>query len=222
MRTPARLMEVSFAALAIIALLVCSAVRPAWAGTAWDETANGDLSNNGLSPTSVNMAGGDNIVSGLTGNPGTGVDRDYFTFTVPAGTALTALRLLGNTSVNGAVSFIAIQAGPQVTVTPTGGGVEQLLGLGHYGNDQIGTDLLPSIVLGGYTGSLRAGVYSIWVQDTGGPASYGFDFVLTSTPGATTDGPMPIWALVALAGALFAGVWRRQRLTRPVPLRVTP
>ncbi len=188
---------------------------PAAAATVWDEALNGDLSNNGLSPTPVAMASGHNVVLGTTGNQGAGVDRDYFTFTVPAGNALTSLTLLPNTSVSGAVSFIAIQPGPQLTVTPTGGGVEKLIALGHYGNDQIGTDLLPSIAVGTYPGSLAAGTYSVWVQDTGGIATYGFDFVLTPLPAAAaptgTDGPVPPWAAGALAAALSAVAWRRLR-----------
>ena len=206
-------------ASAIAVALSSVAAPPASAGTVWDEAIQGDLSNNGLAPTAIPVAGGSNVVLGVTGNPGTGVDRDYFTFTVPAGTALTAINLLPNTSVSGAVSFIAIQPGPQLTVTPTGGGVEKLIALGHYGNDQVGTNLLPSIGLAGYTASLSPGVYSIWVQDTGGTASYGFEFVLTPTAAvetpSTTDGPTPIWAVGALAATLTAGSWRRLRRQRP-------
>jgi hypothetical protein len=56
-----------------------------------------------------------------------------------------------------------------------------LIGFAHYSNDQIGTDMLPSIIFG-FTGALSSGTYSLWVQDTGGPASYGFDFGVTAVP----------------------------------------
>jgi hypothetical protein len=151
----------------------------AHAATVWDEAANGDLSNDGLAPTPLVAGVGSNVILGATGNSGQGVDRDYFKFTVPAGAALTQIILLPNTSVSGSVSFIGMQPGPELTVTPSGGGVERLLALGHYGNDQTGTDLLPAIKIGS-PGPLPSGTYSVWIQDTGGPASYGFDFVMTS------------------------------------------
>jgi hypothetical protein len=127
------------------------------------------------------VSAGSNIILGSTGDSGAGVDRDYFSITVPTGMELTSILLLSNTSVSGSVSFIGIQAGPQVTVSPTGAGAENLIGLGHYGNDQVGTDLLPAIALS-FTGSLHSGTYSFWVQETGGPAAYGFDAAITPVP----------------------------------------
>jgi hypothetical protein len=85
-----------------------------------------------------------------------------------------------DTNVSGGVSFIAIQPGPDLTVTHSGVGAELLIAEGHYGNDLRGTDLLPAIALGPVP--LPSGRYAIWVQDTGGPATYGFDFVITQVP----------------------------------------
>jgi hypothetical protein len=185
-------------------------VRTAHAATAWNEASNGDLSNDGLSPTAVVVHPGSNVVIGTTGNSGQGVDRDYFKFTVPPGSTLSAINLLPNTSVSGSVSFIGIQPGPQLTVTPTGGGADQLVAQGHYGNDQIGTNLLPGIKLGP-PGPLPAGTYSIWVQDTGGAASYGFDFVL-STPAAAPS--LSGWGLAFLGALLGLISWLK--ITRSV------
>lgn len=65
----------------------------------------------------------------------------------------------------------------------------------HYGNDMIGTDLLPTLVFSSES-VLPGGDYSLWVQETGGPVSYGFDFVISSV----TPIPEPdIYALL-LAG----------------------
>lgn len=173
----------------------------AHAATVWDETAPGygDLANEGAAPTLVTMIAGSNVVKGHTGNSGDGVDRDYFKFTVPPGAKLTSIMLLGNTSVSGGVSFIGIQSGPQVTVTPSGGGVENLIALGHYGNDQIGTDLLPAIKIG-MPVELSSGTYSVWVQDTGGPASYGFDFLIT---GGVSVPTLPEWGMFLMAMLLM-------------------
>lgn len=187
--------------LAISALSM--GVRTAHAATVWDEAPNGDLSNDGLSPTPLVVHSGSNLVLGLTGSGAQGVDRDYFKLTVPVGSKLTAIRLLPSTSVSGGVSFIGMQAGPQLTVTPSGGGAEQLVAQGHYGNDQIDTDLLPNIKLGP-PGPLPSGTYSVWVQDTGGPASYGFDFVI-STPASAPS--LSGWGLAFLSVLLGLVSW---------------
>ena len=187
----------------LLASLACAVAVAAQAANGWNESLAGDLSNSGRSPTPVAMAVGINRVLGTTGNSGQGIDRDYFTFTVPSGAKLTALNLLSNTAVSGGASFIGIQAGPQVTVTPSGGGVENLIGLGHYSNDQIGTDMLPAVLVGP-TVEIGSGTYSVWVQDTGGPASYGFDFVIAATTTAVPSSqvPLPTWSMLGLALAL--------------------
>lgn len=168
--------------LKFLAMLVaCCGSVATHAAIAWDETLLGDLSSDGLAPTALTVGSGTNYVLGTVGNSGSGVDRDYFSFVVPTGFVLDAVRLLGNTSVSGGSSFIAIQAGPQLTVSPTGAGVENLLGFTHYGNDLIGTDLLPAMAIT-FTGALPSGVYSVWVQETGGPATYGLDFSISAVP----------------------------------------
>lgn len=181
-----------------IALLVAAAT--AHAGTAWDEAVNGDLANDGLSPTQVAFAPGHNAVLGTTGNPGSGVDRDYFSFTIPAGHVLSELWLLPNTLVSGGSSFFGIQAGPQLTVTPTGGGIEAFYGFGHYDNSMVGTDILVEMV-GPAKAPIPAGTYAVWVQETGGPATYGLDFVITPVP-------EPATALSLILGLLGLGCRR--------------
>ena len=183
---------------AAAALLVAGSAQ---AVTVWDEAVNGDFSNDGLATTPVPVQLAANRIVGMTGDGGQGIDRDYFRFTVPVGAELKAIKLLDNTQVSGGASFIAIQAGPQITVTPTGNGVENLLGFAHYGNDQIGTDILPAMAVK-FTGALPAGTYSVWVQDTGGPASYGFEFVIAAVP-------EPAPALLLAAGVAVLVVRRR-------------
>ena len=192
--------------LATAVLLMGAAT--AHAAVVWDEAANGDLANDGLAPTPLVVTVGSNQILGSTGNAGQGVDRDYFKLSVPAGAALTQITLLPNTAVSGGVSFIAIEPGPQLTVTPSGGGVERLIALGHYGSDQVGTDLLPVIEVGA-TGSLASGTYSVWVQDTGGPASYGFDFVISGLAASAPVPTLPSWGLPLLALLLALICWRR-------------
>lgn len=181
--------------------------QAALAATAWDEAASGDLANVGTAPTAVGFALGSNLVSGTTGRVAGVVDRDYFTFTLPTGWQLDTLTVLpGSTSLGvSGLSFIAVQAGPQVTVNPTGGSAAGLLGWAHYGENDVGTDILQIMGFGGgatgFFGALPAGSYAIWIQDTGtGVANYRLDFGVSAVP-------EPAAALMWLAGvAVLAGV----------------
>jgi hypothetical protein len=185
----------------------CACASGAHAATVWDEAVNGSFSDDGLVPTPVSMTIGSNRVLGITGNGGQGVGRDYFKFTVPAGAMLSSIILLANTQTAG-VSFIGIQPGPQLTVTPSGGGVEQLVGLGHFSTSQIGTDLLPIIKVGAQ-GPLPSGTYSVWVQELSGPIPYGFDFVISSTGGSSASVPtLPEWGMLLLGILLACLMWR--------------
>ncbi len=186
----------SFAALALL-----GSAWPIWAATAWDESQSGDFSGDGLAPTAVVMSLGSNVILGSTGDSGMGVDRDYFRFTVPDGAALTGLVVLPNTTVSGGSSFIGLQVGPQLTVSPTGAGASALLGFMHYGGDSVGQNLLPSLA-SGLGGTLPSGTYSVWIQEIGGPASYGFDFTITAVP-------EPGIGVLMAAGLLGLASWRR-------------
>jgi hypothetical protein len=191
--------------LRITAVLAVFGSSGALAATAWDESVQGDLSNDGLNPTAVTFTSGSNQVLGTAGNAGSGVDRDYFKITVPPGQQLSSITPLVGTTVSGSVSFIGVQAGPQLTVSPSGAGSEALLGWTHYGPGDINHDILRFI-----SGPLPEGTYSFWVQDTAGPVTYAFDFEITPL-GNAGDAPLPLWAVVALGSALLGVATRRMR-----------
>ncbi len=183
----------------VAALAVLAVSQGANAATVWDESINGDFSGNGLAPTLLTLNAGSNAIIGSTGSG----DLDYFTFELSAGQTLTSLTVLSNTLVSGQFSFLGMQVGPQVTVLPSGAGSEALLGWSHYATGDAGLDILVRITPNGV---LPAGKYSVWLQDTGGPADYGFDFGVTSTPV-----PLPP-SLLLMASTLlgFGGFFRRR------------
>ena len=190
-----------------------TAMSGAHAATAWDEAASGDLSNSGLTPTPLTLVVGANLVSGATGRVSGVVDRDYFSFTLPAGHQLDSLTLLpGSNALGGSgLTFIGVQTGAQMTVSPTGGSATGLLGWWHYSTNEIGTDILPLIGQGlgaiGFVDALPAGSYTFWVQDTGtGVANYRYELSVSAVPE-----PAGIFLLMAGAMAL-AGRVRYSRI----------
>jgi hypothetical protein len=182
----------------------------------WAESVNGDLSNNGLAPTALALTNGSNPVDGAFGSSGTPevFDRDYIAVTVPAGFRLKRLKLV-SLQAGGAVSFIGMQAGPQVTMPPTSFDPSPLFGWTHFVASQAGTDLLAAM---GITPPLAAGAYSVWLQETDDTQSwpYAVDFELEPVPSVTAK-KVPALGLASLLLMAFAclGVeaYRRQRAT---------
>ena len=150
------------------------------AASSYDEGADGDLSDDRMAPTVVTFTVGSNTVSGSAG----GGDRDYLTFEVPVGHQLSSLNLTSYSG--GSSSFIGIVSGTQVMVDPAMPSAAGLLGYHLFKGADVGNDILPSMGTGanamGFTPPLPAGNYAIWIQDTAGAESYGFDFVVEAVP----------------------------------------
>jgi hypothetical protein len=120
----------------------------------------------------------------------------------------------------GAASFIAVQAGPRLTVNPTGGSADGLLGWVHYSENDVGTDILGLMGVGpgaiGFAGALPAGTYSFWIQDTGtGVAEYRLALAVSAVPEPRA------WALwlAGLVAVAAVGRWRGSAGPRRVAAR---
>src|SRR5689334_18353067 len=112
---------------ALLALGLGTLLSSSASATSYDESVNGDLSNDRLNPTALTLTQGSNMIT-ATSMSG---DIEYFRLTVPAGRRLSAVVVVGNTSAT--LSFIAVQAGNQFTEPPTGTVVGNLLGYSHFG-----------------------------------------------------------------------------------------
>jgi hypothetical protein len=165
---------------------------------AWDEAVNGEFSHNGFTPTVVNLIVGDNDMFGTYGRTVAGgpVNPDYFTFTVPAGEALTAITVLPGTTSAGPLndSFIGLEAGKQLTLPTTVTTAAGLLGWFHFGPEDIYANILPEMGVAmqgssGFTPPLGPGDYAVWVQETGVCApnlcTYGLEFTLVPEPASS-------------------------------------
>jgi hypothetical protein len=177
--------------------IVCSVVMTlavglgssAFGGTLWNSAVDGPLSTSGLAPTALGpLTVGSNDVFATTGSSPTGVvDLNYFVITVPTGFALGSITELPGTEVGGSLSFIGVEAGPQVTVSPNATSAAGLLGWWHYGPADINTNILPLMGIpsdgsSGFTPPLGPGQYSFWVQELSpGTFPFAFDFGLVST-----------------------------------------
>jgi hypothetical protein len=175
--------------------------------TIYNESISGDVSNSGLTPTLLPVSLGSNDVFGTTGkNATTGVDRDYFTFTIPQGQYLTAITVLPGTQTLGPLgdSFIGIESGPEVTVSTAATTATGLLGWFHYDTGDIGANILPLMGTSGlgstgFTAPLPAGTYSFWVQEGNvGTVPYGLEFTVATPEPAS-------WTMLLTGLALLVG-----------------
>jgi hypothetical protein len=175
----------------ILFTLIFGIGSTAFGGIIYNEAVNGDLSDSGLSPTVIGpLSLGSNQIFGTTGRQGATVDRDYFTIIVPPNSALSALTVLPGTQSAGALSlsFIGVEAGPQVTLPTNATSAQGLLGWHHYSAADIGLDILPEMgvpALGstGFSPPLGPGTYSFWIQElSAGTFPYGFNLQLAPLP----------------------------------------
>src|SRR5262245_9190569 len=156
--------------------LVCGAWSADVSATSWDESIDGDLSNNRFVPTTLTLTPGSNPIQGSFGAP----DVDYVTLIVPPGYSLSAIVTGVHTGPGLSRSFIGVQAGAQMTVPPNAPNAVGLLGWTHFSGAD-GVDLLPAMGIPnagstGFTPPLPNGTYTFWINETLTGSSFTFDF----------------------------------------------
>jgi hypothetical protein len=202
------MMILRFLARLCLITLTIGLSSSAFGGTIWNEADNGDLSNSGLAPTAVGpLTVGSNEIFGSTGSSASGVvDLDYFVITVPTGFVVNSLNVLPGTQAGGSVSFIGVEAGPQVTVSPDATSAAGLLGWTHYGPANINMDILPAMSIAsegssGFTPPLGAGQYSFWIQELSvGAFQYGFDLELAAASSVPEPGTLSLMVVGLAVG----------------------
>ncbi len=174
----------------------------------YDESVDGDISGDELSPTVIALVNGSNVVSLSSVDS----DKDYFTITVPVGATLDALNLTEFTSAN--VGFISFVEGSTFSSNP---GITDFLGWDHL--ELPLEDKLPVLAASTSTGAmgfdipLPAGTYTFWSQETGStPTSYTIDFVLSDAAVSAVP-TLSEWSVIVLSllMAIFALIGVRSR-----------
>jgi hypothetical protein len=218
---------------AIITLAAALLAAPALA-TDYDEAVSGDLSSDATTPTAIgSLTAHDNHISGATipsgpFNPVTHslavVDNDYLNFVIPVGRKLSAITIAYGSVIEPTDRmFFGIASGYGVSVDPSFSSAAGLLGWTLIGKSMIGTNVLPALgqsapanfpaVPGatGFTGSLGAGSYTLWLLDGDSPARYKLDLVTSQVPEPAA------WAMMVTGFGLIGGLARRRPVLRRQP-----
>ena len=198
-------------------VLCVVALCASWSYAAsYNESINGDLSNNQAAPTPLTLSNGVNPVIGTTAAG----DQDWLPLTIPAGFVLSSDVLASYASTD-SQGFTGVQAGSSFVGNPETT-PSAYLGYAHYGTaasngaagtlNLVGDNLLP--IMGntadasgsqGFTPPLGAGTYTFLIQQTGATTNYEFDFGVSPVP---EPGSL---CLIGLAGAM---TMRRRRAGR--------
>ena len=181
-----------------LALLI---VASASAEVVYDEAIDGELSDLGFAPTSIQFGEGSNDVIFVTDQDGD--DRDFFTFTIEAGYELSGLVVNDfDTDNEFNLAFISINGGSTLPFDPDAPDTEQLLGYTLFDERDIGSDIFlemgEAFATIGFDGPLGPGDYTIWAQETS-PAvdTWNLGFIVNQVP---TPGVLTLLGAAGLAG----------------------
>lgn len=193
-------------------LMFLLASRPALASMVLSETFDGDISDDRLNPTFIDVFAGSSILSGTL----EGEDLDYFTITVPEGMQLFGIVVKSYQSTDSS-GMIAMMAGSTFSEPTKQINYANLMGWSKFGNATLGTDILDNIGAGagtaGFTGPVTEGDYSFWVQQSSGIlTNYTFEFLIGAAPAGEVVPEASSLAMLAAVAAtgVAARTWRRR------------
>ena len=182
------------------------------AALSYDESSSGDLSGDPAAPTSLAFELGTNTVSGEV--DGLFDTRDYLSFSIGDGQALTSLRLLEYADtllpIPANRGFHALAAGPSSFI-PSPTTAARFLGGDHLDSVAVGTDLLSALANAplagtGFSTPLGPGTYTYHVQQTDPiGVRYALEFVVV---------PEPSTGLLLLSGLALMGSPKRRDASR--------
>jgi hypothetical protein len=193
----------SLRAFPLLVLFVLASVSSAQ--VVWDENTDGDITGDRFNPDFKTLTPGNNLLRAMSG-PG---DREFIRLDVPNGFVLQSI-VLDSYAGDDGVAFIGVQAGTFFTEDPDSPNPANLLGYALFGTGMgnVGTDILDDMGAApgtiGFAPPLASGPYTYWIQQTGDPSTYQFNFVVAPVPEPTTLAAFAIGAV-----ALF----RRRRQT---------
>jgi hypothetical protein len=179
--------------------IACAISAVSSAQVIWDENVHGDISGDRLNPDFVTLSAGSNFLMATSGPD----DREYIRLDVPVGFQLNAIILESYQGLD-EVAFIGVQAGTVFTEEHIGTDPGNLLGWTLFGPaiQSIPSDILDDMSVGagaiGFTPPLSSGPYTYWIQQTGDPATYRFDFQVAPVPEPASMAALGIGTLALL------------------------
>lgn len=212
--------RLQFTLVLMLTGVLSSFSAPAQALILWDESINGDLSDNGLNPTDLGqLQGGNNTLTATFSLGQTIPDTDYFTFEVPQQLSLEQIILKSFTPEDEG-AFFAVQTGNVFDFIFTGPDATGLLGFLDFGQEELNTDILDDmgranlspIAPGatGFTPPLPTGQYSFWLRQGGErPVTVTLDFV-TSVPEPSTVIGLEVILGLGCAALLKRNIFRKK------------
>lgn len=135
----------------------------------FDETFDGDLSNDRFAPTSLELDLGLNTVSmDVINSNNTAGDLDYFTFNIAAGQSIDSIVLIESSNPAGgfdSAAFVGLAFDSVFNFDPINFTGDGLVGFVVTDASVVGNDIITDLSDG--LDSLGPGDYSFWVQQTG-------------------------------------------------------
>jgi len=203
--------------MVLAGLTMALSLGPVQAVILWDESTDGDLSNDQSAPNAFTLENG---VNSVIGNVGIGDTQDWIALTVPTGFALTSVVLAAYVSTD-LQGFTGFQAGSSFIGSAFVAG--SYAGYAHVGTgaqngmlprmNLVGQDLIPLMAdnspggtssgAAGFTQPIGAGTYTFLIQQQGASTAYQFDYDVTPVPEPAT------LATFALVGMGLFGLSRR-------------